>query len=235
MKILIISDIHSNIQALSAVRENEKGVDKVFCLGDLVNYGPNPKECIELVRSISDKIVRGNHDDAASGLRDDCCCPPEYAELAEPGKEYTRSVLSEEEKEFLRGLPLVEEIVLDGCKILLSHGSPRGNNCTFLPPDTPDKVMNRELKGVDADFVFIGHTHMPMQRKLGKTTIINPGSVGFPSGYSPKASYVIWEDGNVEFKKVDYDINETVKALKETRLRYDLIETISKKLRHGKF
>lgn len=235
MKILIISDIHSNIQALSAVRENEKGVDKVFCLGDLVNYGPNPKECIEFVRSISDKIVSGNHDDAVSGLRDDCCCPPEYSELAEPGKDYTRGVLKEEEKQFLRGLPLVEEVVLDGCKFLLSHGSPKGNNCTFLPPDTPDNVMDRELEGVDADFVFLGHTHMPMQRKRGRTVVVNPGSVGFPSGYSPKASYAVWEDGDVKFKKVDYDIDATVRALKGTAMRFDLIETLSKKLRHGRF
>ncbi len=87
MKILIISDIHANVQALSAVLDNEKGVDKIFCLGDLVNYGPNPGEIIETVRSIADKIVRGNHDDAVSGLRDDCCCPPEYSGLAEPGKD----------------------------------------------------------------------------------------------------------------------------------------------------
>ncbi|MCB7129435.1 MAG: metallophosphatase family protein [Candidatus Brocadiales bacterium] len=235
MKILIISDIHANIQALSAVRDNEKGVDKIFCLGDLVNYGPNPKEAIETVRKISEKIVRGNHDDAVSGLRDDCCCPPEYSELAEPGKEYTRGVLDEAEKQFLRDLPLVEEVQVDGFKFLLAHGSPGGNNCTFLPPDTSEKVMARELEGVDADFVFIGHTHMPMQMKVGKTVVVNPGSVGFPSGNIPKAAYAVWEDGNIEFKKVDYDISETVKALKGTALQFQHIEVISEKLKHGKF
>lgn len=235
MKILIISDIHANVQALSAVLDKENGVDKIFCLGDLVNYGPNPGEIIGTVRSIADKIVRGNHDDAVSGLRDDCCCPPEYGELAEPGKDYTRGVLDEAEKQFLRDLPLVERVNVNGCRLLLSHGSPKGNNCTFLPPDIPDKVLARELEGVDADLVLIGHTHMPMQRKLNNTVIINPGSVGFPSGYSPKASYVVWNDGDVEFKKVDYDIEETIKALKQTTLRYEHIETISNKLKDGRF
>ncbi|MEE9585157.1 MAG: metallophosphoesterase family protein [Candidatus Brocadiales bacterium] len=235
MKILIISDIHANVQALSAVREKEGKVDKVFCLGDLVNYGPNPKEIIELVCSISDKIVRGNHDDAVSGLRDDCCCPPEYAELAEPGKEYTRGVLNEGEKEILRDLPLVEEIELDGVKFLLSHGSPRGDNCAFLPPETPDEVMARELEGVDADLVFIGHTHMPMQKKLGKTLVVNPGSVGFPSGHSPMASYAVWEDGKVELGKVNYDIEKTIEALKGTALRYEHIQSLSDRLKEGTF
>ncbi|MHC4197365.1 MAG: metallophosphoesterase family protein [Planctomycetota bacterium] len=235
MKILIISDIHANVQALSAVLDNEKGVDKIFCLGDLVNYGPNPGEIIETVRSVADKIVRGNHDDAVSGLRDDCCCPPEYSELAEPGKDYTRGILDEAEKQFLRDLPLVERVNVDGCRFLLSHGSPNGNNCTFLPPDTPDKVLARELEGVDADFVFIGHTHMPMHRSVDGTVIINPGSVGFPSGHSPKASYAVWDDGNVEFRKVDYDIEKTIEALKETTLRYEHIEVISNKLKDGRF
>ncbi|MGR3294730.1 MAG: metallophosphoesterase family protein [Candidatus Bathyanammoxibius sp.] len=235
MKILIISDIHANVQALSAVLDNENGVDKIFCLGDLVNYGPNPGEIIGTVRSIADKIVRGNHDDAVSGLRDDCCCPPEYGELAEPGKDYTRGVLDEAEKQFLRDLPLVERVNVNGCRFLLSHGSPKGNNCTFLPPDTTDKVLAREIEGVDADLVLIGHTHMPMQRKLNNTVIINPGSVGFPSGYSPKASYVVWNDGDIEFKKVDYDIEKTIKALKKTTLRYEHIETISNKLKDGRF
>ncbi|MEE9201174.1 MAG: metallophosphoesterase family protein [Candidatus Brocadiales bacterium] len=235
MKILIISDIHSNIQALSSVRENEKGVDKIFCLGDLVNYGPNPKEIIEIVRSISDKIVRGNHDDAASGLREDCCCPPEYSELAEPGKEYMRRILNETEKQFLRDLPLVEEVEIDGFKFLLSHGSPTGDNCTFLPPDTPPEVMTKELEGVDADFVFLGHTHMPMEVKVNNTLVVNPGSVGFPSGYSPEASYAVWEDGKVEVKKVGYDINKTIEALKGTGLQYEHIDALSKKLRHGRF
>ncbi len=235
MRILIISDIHSNLQALSAVRENEKGVDKVFCLGDLVNYGPNPKEIIELVRSISDKIVRGNHDHAVGKGRDECGCPPKYRVLSEPGRDYTRSVLNEGDKEFLQTLTPVKELKLEGFKFLLSHGSPNGDMCKYLPPDTTDEAMVRELEGVEADFVFVGHTHIPMVKRVGKTLVVNPGSVGFPSGGDPMASYAVWEDGKVEIKRVKYDVEETVKALKTTSLPPKNIDELSRKLLLGQF
>ncbi len=235
MRILIISDIHSNVQALSAVQDNEKGVDKIFCLGDLVNYGPNPSECIEHVRSISNKIVKGNHDHAVGTGRDEYGCPPKYRILAEPGKDYTRSVLNEEEREFLQTLTPVEELELEGFKFLLSHGSPNGDMCKYLPPATTDEAMAGELEGVEADFVFVGHTHIPMVKNIGKTLVVNPGSVGFPSGGSPMASYAVWEDGKVEIKRVKYDVEETVKALKTTSMPPENIDELSRKLLDGQF
>ncbi|MFQ5957132.1 MAG: metallophosphoesterase family protein [Candidatus Brocadiales bacterium] len=235
MRILIISDVHSNIQALSAVWEKEKEVDKVFCLGDLVNYGPNPRECIEFVRSISNKILKGNHDNAVGGGPGDCGCPPQYRIVSEPAKRYTQGVLNEGDKEFLRTLPLVEEIELDGSKFLLSHGSPKGDNCKFLPPGTPDEVMAKELEGVEADFVFIGHTHLSMLRRVNGVVVVNPGSLGFPSGDNPMSSYAIWEDGEVEIKRVKYDVGGAVNALKATGMSPETIDALSRKLTSGRF
>ncbi|MFQ5956856.1 MAG: metallophosphoesterase family protein, partial [Candidatus Brocadiales bacterium] len=211
MKILIISDIHANHAALTAVMEDTDGeFDHVWCLGDIVNYGPQPKECLEAIRAISDGMVRGNHDNAV-GRGVDCGCSIKYQSLADACKGFTRSVLGEEDKGFLAMLPLVDEFEIDGQRFLLSHGSPCGDMYKYLKPSVSDSTLIEELEGVNADFVFLGHTHLPMiikRRKLGRTTVINPGSVGQPRDGSPLASYTIWEDGHVEIKRVEYDLDK---------------------------
>ena len=95
--------------------------------------------------------------------------------------------------------------------------------------------MAEELEGVEADFVFVGHTHIPMVKNIGKTVVVNPGSVSFPSGGGPMASYAVWEDGKVEIKRVKYDVKETVKALKTTSMPPENIDELSRKLLLGQF
>lgn len=230
MKLLIISDIHANLAALDAIREE---ADKVVCLGDIVNYGPYPAACIERIRSITDTIVRGNHDNAI-GRDMDCRCSEKYKELSDAGKIYTKSVLSTEEKAFLANVPVTLHMEIEGRRFLFSHGSPRGDMYRYLRPDVSDKDLEGELEGVDADVVFIGHTHLPMVRKVNSVTLVNPGSVGQPRDGIPMASYAVWEDGNINLKRVAYDVDVTVKGLQQTNIPSHHVATLTRILKDGR-
>ncbi|MBM4056005.1 MAG: metallophosphoesterase family protein [Planctomycetes bacterium] len=230
MKILIISDIHGNRAALNAVLEEK--ADAIFCLGDMVNYGPYPKECIKIIRELTDKIVRGNHDNAI-GKNAECGCSEKYKTLSDQGKIFTKTILDSHEKKFLANLPITMNIEMEGIKFLLSHGSPSGDIYKYLRPDVSDKELENELGDICADIVLIGHTHLPMKRKIKDVTIVNPGSVGQPRDGIPKASYAIWEDGAVEIKKVQYDIDDTVKGLQQSTIPKDHVARLEEILRRG--
>ncbi|HHT9145533.1 MAG: metallophosphoesterase family protein [Candidatus Brocadiaceae bacterium] len=229
MKLLIISDIHGNLAALDAIREE---ADKVFCLGDMVNYGPYPKTCLERVRDLTDGIVRGNHDNAI-GRDVDCGCSVKYKELSDAGKIYTKSILSEDEKDYLANLPVTLHTEINGTRFLFSHGSPRGDMFKYLRPDVSHKELEDELKYIHADIVFIGHTHLPMVRKIQDILVVNPGSVGQPRDSVPLASYAVWEDGSITIKRVPYDIEATVKGLHGTNIPSQHVEMLTKILRGG--
>ena len=229
MKILVISDIHGNLAALDSVSEE---ADMVFCLGDIVNYGPYPRECIKRIRDLTDKVVRGNHDNAI-GRNMDCGCSLKYKELSDTGKIFTNCVLNTHEKNFLGNLPITLNIEAEGIKFLLAHGSPSGDIYKYLKPDIPDEELEDKIKGINADIVFIGHTHLPMIRKINNVTIINPGSVGQPRDGIPMASYAIWEDGHIEIKRVHYDIEKTAKGLQATNMPSQQIAMLVKILREG--
>lgn len=229
MKILILSDIHGNIAALDAVRER---ADMVFCLGDLVNYGPYPRACIERIRGLTDKVVRGNHDNAV-GRDMDCGCSIRYKELSDAGKIFTKAVLNPGEKEFLGNLPTTLNLEIEGKKFVLSHGSPGGDMYKYLRPDVSDEQLESELKDMGADIVFIGHTHLPMVREIDGTIVVNPGSVGQPRDGVPMASYAVWEDSHIEIKRVRYDIEATVKGLEATNIPSVQVSMLAKILRDG--
>lgn len=229
MKILVMSDIHGNLNALDAVREK---ADLIFCLGDMVNYGPYPGACIERIRNLTDKVVRGNHDNAV-GRNEDCGCSVKYQELSDTGKSFTRSVLNSEEKNFLGNLPVTLHVEVEGTKFLLSHASPTGDIYKYLRPDTSDNEFENEIKDIRADVIFIGHTHFPMIRKIKDITIINPGSIGQPRDGIPKASYAVWENGRVEIKRIPYNIEGTIRGLQATTIPPQHIETLAGILRKG--
>ena len=229
MKVLILSDIHGNLAALDAIREE---ADKVFCLGDIVNYGPYPTACLERVRDLTDGIVRGNHDNAIS--RDvDCGCSVKYKELSDAGKIYTKSILSKDEKDYLASLPVTLHTEINGTRFLFSHGSPSGDMYKYLRPDVSQKELEDELRDIHADIVFIGHTHLPMVRKIHDIIVVNPGSVGQPRDGVPMASYAVWEDGSISIKRVPYDIEATVKGLQGTNIPPRHVAMLTKILKEG--
>jgi putative phosphoesterase len=229
MKIIILSDIHANIEALEAIKE---GYDHLICLGDLVDYGPSPRECIDFVRKNAHAVVRGNHDNAVA-FRVDCQCSEAYRPMSEKTRELMWEVLGQGEISYLGSLPLNRVIELQGQRFFLAHATPTDNLFKYLPPNTPDHVWQKELEGIDADSVLLGHTHISMIKRMGKTTIINPGSVGQSKDFPGVASYAAWNDGELEIKRVTYDINKTIKKIRSSPLDDYIKNNLIQVLRYG--
>lgn len=230
MRIAIISDVHANLAALEAIREP---YDLLFCLGDLVDYGPQPGEVIQWVRERALTVIRGNHDHAlAYGV--DCRCAPVLREASVTTRRWHSQLLSPEDKEYLRGRPITERLEVVGATFHLAHASPTGDLYDYhIIPEAPDEVLTEAIEGIEADFILLGHTHLPMLRTFGTTTIVNPGSVGQPRHGDSRASYAIWEDGEVKFYRDAYDVGRTTALLKQAPLTPSVIIQLSAILETG--
>jgi putative phosphoesterase len=179
MRILLISDLHANWPALQAIIAAEP-CDYLMVGGDLVSYGPHPREVIEFVRSHATVAVRGNHDEALAH-HVDCRCAPSSKPLAEATRAEHARMLSSDQTAYLGALPLTAALHLGGQTLFSVHASPQEHLYRYtLTPDAPDEFLQGELAGIQADVVLLGHTHFPMIRHLGGKTVINPGSVGQP-------------------------------------------------------
>jgi predicted phosphodiesterase len=120
LRVAIISDLHANLEALESFPETW---DELWVLGDLVNYGPNPREVIQFVRDRATVVIRGNHDNAI-GLGKDPRCSPRYRDMSNAMGEVTASVMNASEKEYLAGLPLTDSRIVDGKRFVLCHATP---------------------------------------------------------------------------------------------------------------
>jgi putative phosphoesterase len=207
MKIVIISDLHGNYEALRALPEP---CDELWVLGDLVNYGPEPVQIVDFVKANSSVVVRGNHDQSI-GFDEDPRCTARYHDMAETTQRFTASVLNEEQKQFLRGLPLRREIQRQKTRFYLCHAKPSDPLYGYCPADSPDWI--REAQTVAAEVLLVGHTHTPFMRRIGECLVVNPGSVGQPKTGNPDACYAVWEDGSFRLKSYPYPVSKTVEKL----------------------
>lgn len=157
MRYAIFTDIHANLEALEAVLEKideiarEKPIDQIWFLGDLVGYGPNPNECITILRERTDIIIAGNHDWAAVGKID----LEDFSAAARISAEWTAEQLTEEHRAFLANLP--ERLELDECTLV--HGSPYGPLWEYL---TSEVLAERSFQYFSSRYCFVGHTHVPV-------------------------------------------------------------------------
>lgn len=230
MRALVITDIHGNYIALKSVLEHAGEVDAVWCLGDLVGYGPNPNECVELVREQPNLVcLLGNHDAAAVGIMDIFSFNPE----ARLSVKWTQDTLTPENHTFLEERPLIE--VIDN--ITLVHGSPRHPIYEYLL-DT--RAATDSFEHFDTDYCVVGHTHLPVMfyifngdfiahltiprvdeiTELQPRAILNPGSVGQPRDRDPRAAYAIIDTEKQTWQsyRVDYDIEATQRLMMEHQL-----------------
>jgi predicted phosphodiesterase len=226
----IISDIHSNYAALKAVLEDidQKNIKEVFCLGDIVGYGPEPRECIDLIIERKIVSIMGNHDHAVFYE------PTNFNTGAERASYWTRQMLEDEPDQkkrerrwaFLGRLP----VRLQMGNTLMVHGSPRKPVNEYIFPDDIYTNTSKLLAIFERleRICFVGHTHVPgvfledpdfySTDEINNVypitdkekAIINVGSVGQPRDQDVRASYVIVKDDKVEFVRVTYDIEETV-------------------------
>lgn len=236
MKVIIISDIHGNLEALNKVLEyidKLEGEKRIVCLGDIVGYGPNPEECFKIVESLTDNICLGNHEDATMNTDYDY-------QITTPAREairWTRKILEEETKEAIKRLPL--KIVEDN--ILYVHASPDNPRQWNYISNTGDAYSS--LIEMEHSLCFVGHSHHPgiysyhsKQENSNKAalskddkTIINVGSVGQPRDGSPKLSFAVFDDDKweVEIIRLEYDYHKTMAKIEEANLPHSLAERLA--------
>jgi len=222
MRIGIFSDVHGNLQALEAVLADIRACepDAVYCLGDLVGYGANPNEVTERIRRDGFPTVMGNYDDGVGFDRDECGCA--YREDAERERgqrslEWTKAHTTPENKAFLRTLKNEVRLQADGKRLLLVHGSPRRMN-EYLFEDRPLSSFQRLAASSNADVIVFGHTHKPYVKDVDGVRFVNAGSVGKPKDGDWRACYAMLDNGAATFRRVEYDVEASVAAIRATQL-----------------
>lgn len=206
MKVGILSDIHGNHRALTAVLAefNSAGVDRVVCLGDIVGYFHQSLECLNTVMDAGIEVILGNHEGVLLGLID---CPTQRRNVY--FIDNAKKNLSPKQKKWLLSLPKTLEIDVDGKKLAFFHGSPWNPLVEYVYPDSVDE---KKFVGLNYNYIFLGHTHYPMILKCGQVTLINPGSCGLPRDGTWEASAVLLdtEKWSVTFVKAEYDLGKTI-------------------------
>ncbi len=235
MRIGIFSDVHANIEALSAVVEalRRESPDVMYCLGDVVGYGASPNECADLVRSVAKVTILGNHDAAVSGRMDYSY----YYEAARRALDLHVSLLSAENLSWLRALPYKH--VVEDTGVHLCHGSPvrlEEFDYIFSPEQARDCLSIYPELG---HLTLIGHSHLckafeftgddvielqgpprTIDLRPDRKYIVSVGSVGQPRDYDNRASYVIYDTDakRFEFRRVEYDIEGAAQKIFDARL-----------------
>lgn len=204
MRILVISDIHSNSAALEAIREP---FDICFCLGDLVDYGPDPAACVQWVMDNKCEVVRGNHDHGTAHSVN-VVGDTGFRYLTSVTRPLQWSALDTDQRRFLARLPITRRVVVDGVRYLLVHGTPRDPLDEYLRRDPA--AWAEQVKDLGADVVCVGHSHMQFDIDAGGVRILNPGSVGLPRDGDPRAAYAIIENGKIQLKRIPYDIEKAI-------------------------
>lgn len=245
MRIAVLSDIHSNLSALEAVRADLPAVDEVWVLGDIVGYGPEPNEVIVALQEMGARSVLGNHDGAAIGGVDPAYFNPD----ARAAIEWTAEAIDDNARSYLATLP---EVRRHG-DVTAVHGSPRDPIWEYV---TSRGIAEANLEHFDTRLCLFGHTHLPMVYRqangdveqhvgLPGTTValgteramLNPGSVGQPRDGLPDAAYAVLETGGesaapdgMTFHRVRYDVDRTQRLMRERGLPARLVE----RLRYGR-
>ncbi|HEX6391783.1 MAG TPA: metallophosphoesterase family protein [Solirubrobacteraceae bacterium] len=209
-RVAVITDIHANLPALEAAlaRIDELAIERVYCGGDLVGYGPHPNEVCALIAAREIPTIYGNYDYAIARDLDDCGCAyvtPEDRALGQRSVEWTLTHTDAQSKDFMRALPFDLRFELGGSEVHLVHGSPRKVN-EYLFEDKPDSLYERLAAAETASTLVFGHTHKPWIREIGGVRFVNCGSVGKPKDGDPRGAFaVLTADGSVTIERVAYD------------------------------
>jgi putative phosphoesterase len=217
--VAFFSDIHGNAAALRAVLDDlgERAVDQVYCLGDLVGYGPEPNAVIDLVREATIPTIAGNYDDGVAFERGECGCyyaDDEARRIGDASYAFTLATVTADNKAWLRALPQELRFEVGGTRFHLVHGSPRRIN-EYLMKDRDLRTYERLAQSEEADVLVFGHTHVPWHRRHGGVLFVNVGSAGRPKDGDTRAGYTLVQvatggDVEVAVVRVAYDVETTV-------------------------
>lgn len=230
MRVALLSDIHGNLVALKAVLDDlaQRQVEQVVCLGDIALSGPQPHECVALIRSLGCPTTLGNCDDIALRMRShtpDALQPPSrWGAWVAKIDHWSAEALTDADAAYLAALPMTVTVPLGpDVTLLCAHGSPQSYNHRLLP-ETPTEQTLALVGAIDAVALASGHTHIPMLRRLDTFAIVNPGSIGLPfatdatgATYNPAsyADYAIltWEANTLDWEPRRVAVDEaTVRA-----------------------
>jgi putative phosphoesterase len=226
MTLLIVSDIHGNWPALEAVLQAQPDFGAVAFCGDAVDYAPCPVECVRWLQDHVDHLVRGNHDNALA-FDQDCRCMGSFREYSLATRAWHRTLLSETDRLFLRQMPEVHCFAFDGKNFRMAHATPAGDLFEYLSMEK----WGERVQGLDADYVLLGHTHVQGMHTFGSTTVVNPGSVGLARDGGGEACYAVFAEGQIELRRVPYDVERTVSLLRRAPLPDQVIEELAAILR----
>ena len=241
MQYALISDIHANLPALTAVLDDiarQRDVTATYHLGDLVGYGPWPDETVRLLQSLHIAGVAGNYDSTVAAGYEHCGCRYEDArqeELSHISYEWTKKHTSPDVKRLLAQLPFRIDLRplgghAPGPTVTLLHGN-EVLNTVYVHDDRSDsflKKMGERAGARTGDVICFGHTHKPWHRVVNGVRYVNTGSVGRPKDGDWRAGYAVLEilsaDVRVRFVRVDYDIEATVRGIIESGLPNDFAD-----------
>jgi len=216
MKYAIISDIHSNLEALQKVLSiiDDEGIDEIVCLGDIVGYGANPNECIEIIRNRCSTILLGNHDEAVMNPS----AAHRYNSAALKAVQWTAGQLNDGSRALLSSLPMLKR----NENILFVHASPRSPELWDYILDADDAAS--AIRYFDEKICFIGHTHVPgIFSRQGRVKsiareaqfLVNVGSLGQPRDGNPMLSCGIFDSSTWEYRLIrsEYDMHLTAEKI----------------------
>jgi predicted phosphodiesterase len=246
MKYALFSDVHGNLPALEAVLADidaRDDVDAVYHLGDLGGYAPWPNEVVALLRERGITGIAGNYDSTVATNYEHCGCKAEtqrQEELSHLSYGWTLEHVTAETKRFFATLPFRMDLRPRGGhksrpQVVLVHGTPTLNTLYWTEerPDTFCVKMARAANAREGDMIAFGHTHKPWHREVAGIRFLNTGSVGKPKDGDWRAGYVLVEAeeeiGEVEFVRVEYDLERTVEGI----LRSELPDEFAEQLRAG--
>ncbi|UCG02718.1 MAG: metallophosphoesterase family protein [Candidatus Heimdallarchaeota archaeon] len=234
----IISDIHSNIEALEAcltdMNFNYPEIEEIYCIGDLVGYGPDPKKCIKLIfkNTLISKIVKGNHEHYV----DQTVTPPQVTSRAKAAIDYQINNIPLELRWELAQLPQFITTKHLNREITLVHGSPQYPLTAYVYPNSLEqKDLFQYMSNLEVDILALGHTHVPFIRKKVQNDkeylMLNPGAIGQPRDNDHKASYAVIDVQNMdaEICRVEYDIDSVAKRI----ISVGLPESLASRLYKG--
>jgi putative phosphoesterase len=224
--VAVITDIHANLPALQAAlgRTDELEIDRVFCGGDLVGYGPHPNEVCALIREREIPTIYGNYDYAIARDLEDCGCAyidPHDRELGRRSVDWTLAHTEKCSKEFMRELPFGLRFQVGGVPVHLVHGSPRKVN-EYLFEDKPASLYERLAGAEEARVLVFGHTHKPWVHEYGGVLFVNCGSVGKPKDGDPRAAFAVLTASawgvEATIERVDYDADAVAAEIRTAGL-----------------
>jgi putative phosphoesterase len=232
--VAVITDIHGNLPALEAALAHieDLGIERVYCGGDLVGYGPHPNEVCALIEERGIPTIYGNYDYAIGRDLEDCGCAyvdQHDRELGQQSVNWTLAQTGQHAKDFMRDLPFDLRFDVGEIQVHLVHGSPRKVN-EYLFEEKPASLYERLAAAEDADALVFGHTHKPWVHEYGGVLFVNCGSVGKPKDGDPRAAFAILRPDrpelDVAIERVDYDAEAVAREVEAAGLPEEYAEKL---------